>query len=73
MIIQKEKKLRWGIAHIFASYNNTIIHVTDITGAESLAKSLNNTTVEAQTNNIKSILNKFTPVTIITSAQFFEQ
>ena len=38
MIIQKEKKLRWGIAHIFASYNNTIIHVTDITGAESLAK-----------------------------------
>ncbi len=29
---------RWGIAHIFASYNNTIIHITDITGTETLAK-----------------------------------
>lgn len=30
--------LRWAIAHIFSSYNNTIIHVTDITGTESLAR-----------------------------------
>ena len=29
---------RWGIAHIFASYNNTIIHITDITGTETIAK-----------------------------------
>ena len=28
---------RWGIAHIYASYNNTIIHITDITGTETLA------------------------------------
>jgi small subunit ribosomal protein S11 len=28
---------KWGIAHIFASYNNTIIHITDITGSETLA------------------------------------
>ncbi len=28
---------RWGIAHIYASYNDTIIHVTDITGTETLA------------------------------------
>lgn len=28
---------RWGIAHIFASYNDTIIHVTDLSGAETLA------------------------------------
>ncbi len=28
---------RWGVAHIYASYNNTIIHVTDITGSESIA------------------------------------
>lgn len=41
-------------------------------GAEALAKSLNNTTVEAQTDSVKSILNKFTPVTIITSTQYFE-
>jgi len=30
--------IRWGIAHIYASYNNTIIHITDITGTESLAR-----------------------------------
>ena len=29
---------KWAIAHIFASHNNTIITVTDITGAETLAK-----------------------------------
>ena len=34
-----EESLRWGIAHIYASYNNTIIHVTDITGSETIAKS----------------------------------
>ncbi len=28
--------LRWGVAHIYASYNNTIIHVTDITGTETI-------------------------------------
>jgi len=28
---------RWGIAHIYASYNNTIIHITDITGTETIA------------------------------------
>jgi small subunit ribosomal protein S11 len=30
-------KERAAIAHIYASYNNTIIHVTDLTGAETLA------------------------------------
>ncbi len=33
-----QKSLRWGIAHIYASYNNTIIHITDVTGGETLAK-----------------------------------
>jgi len=28
---------RWGLVHIFASYNDTIIHITDITGNETLA------------------------------------
>ncbi|MFB6268829.1 MAG: 30S ribosomal protein S11 [Halobacterium sp.] len=30
---------KWGIAHIHASFNNTIMTVTDETGAETLAKS----------------------------------
>ena len=33
----EEKKEKWGIAHIFSSYNNTIIHITDLTGAETVA------------------------------------
>ncbi len=32
-----EQRSRVGIAHIYASYNNTIIHITDITGTETLA------------------------------------
>ena len=31
-------KERRGIAHIYASYNNTIIHITDITGTETISK-----------------------------------
>jgi small subunit ribosomal protein S11 len=27
---------RWAIIHIFSSFNNTIIHMTDLTGAETL-------------------------------------
>ena len=30
-------RVRWGIAHIFASYNDTIIHITDLTGTETVA------------------------------------
>ncbi len=33
------QKMRWGIAHIYSSYNNTIITITDITGTETLARS----------------------------------
>jgi len=29
----------WAVAHIYASFNNTILTVTDLTGAETLAKS----------------------------------
>jgi small subunit ribosomal protein S11 len=29
---------KWGIAHIFSSFNNTLITITDLTGAETLAK-----------------------------------
>lgn len=28
---------RWGIANIFSTANNTIIHITDITGAETIS------------------------------------
>jgi len=34
--VKQPSKEKWGIAHIFASYNNTIIHITDLTGSETL-------------------------------------
>ncbi len=29
---------KWGLAHIYSSSNNTIIHITDITGSETLSR-----------------------------------
>lgn len=29
---------KWGVVHIFSSYNNTLIHITDISGAETIAR-----------------------------------
>jgi small subunit ribosomal protein S11 len=29
---------KWGIAHIYSSKNNTIIHITDITGSETISR-----------------------------------
>ena len=32
------RELKWGVAHIYASFNNTIVHITDLTGAETVAR-----------------------------------
>ena len=34
---KKVEKEKWGIAHIYSSYNNTIIHITDLTGGETVS------------------------------------
>ena len=36
--IKAIKKGTWGIAHIFSTVNNTVVHITDITGSETIAK-----------------------------------
>ena len=36
---QPQQKMRWAVAHILSTYNNTIITVTDITETETLARS----------------------------------
>jgi small subunit ribosomal protein S11 len=33
-----EKKERWAIVNIYSSYNNTIVHITDLSGAETIAR-----------------------------------
>lgn len=30
---------KWAVAHVFASFNNTLITITDVTGAETIVKS----------------------------------
>ena len=34
-----KKAERWAVVHIYSSYNNTVIHFTDISGAETIARS----------------------------------
>src|SRR2546428_12877012 len=38
---------RWGIAHIYASYNNIIITLTDVTGSETITKATGGMVVKA--------------------------
>ncbi|MDI6639376.1 MAG: 30S ribosomal protein S11 [Methanocellales archaeon] len=38
---------KWGIAHIYASFNNTIVTITDLTGAETIAKASGGMVVKA--------------------------
>ena len=34
---KKRRPQRMGIAHVFASYNDTFVHITDITGSETIS------------------------------------
>ena len=42
-----DRKIRWAIAHIYATYNNTIVTVTDITGTETIARASGGQMVKA--------------------------
>lgn len=33
-----KKKERWAIVNIYSSFNNTIVHITDLSGAETIAR-----------------------------------
>jgi small subunit ribosomal protein S11 len=37
MAQEETKQEKWGIVCIYSSYNNTIVHLTDLTGAETIA------------------------------------
>ncbi|MFQ5818790.1 MAG: 30S ribosomal protein S11 [Candidatus Heimdallarchaeota archaeon] len=36
--MSKKSKDKWAIAYIYSSYNNTIVHLTDPTGAETISR-----------------------------------
>ncbi|MDD1705449.1 MAG: 30S ribosomal protein S11 [Methanoregulaceae archaeon] len=44
------EKEKWGIAHIYASFNNTIITVTDLSGSETVTKSSGGMVVKQDRN-----------------------
>jgi len=33
-----KKSEKWAVVHIYSSYNNTFVHITDISGAETIAR-----------------------------------
>lgn len=35
---QPVKRMRWGVAHVFSSKNDTIVTITDLSGAETIAR-----------------------------------
>lgn len=35
---RKRREILWGNCYIYASHNNSVIHITDITGTETIAK-----------------------------------
>tara|TARA_Y100000782_G_scaffold32698_1_gene36272 strand:+ start:32 stop:433 length:402 start_codon:yes stop_codon:yes gene_type:complete len=53
---------KWGIVHIFSSYNNTIVHITDLSGAETIA-------VSSGGRHVKADRFQATPYAAMKSAQ----
>jgi len=45
--VSSRREIRWGIAHIYASQNNTIITLTDLTGAEIISRASGGMVVKA--------------------------
>src|SRR5216117_2805051 len=46
--VDKAKQIdHWGIAHIYSSFNNTMVHITDLTGAETVSRSAGGQHVKA--------------------------
>jgi small subunit ribosomal protein S11 len=46
-VSSNKTKEKWAVVHIFSSYNNTLIHITDISGAETIARTTGGMFVKA--------------------------
>ncbi len=45
--MSQPKKGRIGVAHIYSSFNDTIVHITDVTGGETIARASGGMFVDA--------------------------
>ncbi len=48
-----QRKIRWAVANIYSSKNNTLITVTDLTGSETIAKSSGGNVISQDRNKGK--------------------
>ena len=46
----RRQERKYGVAHIFSSYNDTIVHITDISGAETFSRKSGGMYVKADRN-----------------------
>lgn len=47
MSVGEKSEEKWAIVNVYSSYNNTIVHVTDLTGAETIARATGGMYVKA--------------------------
>jgi len=66
---KKEGKEKWGVAHIYSSYNNTIIHITDLTGGETVSISSGGCHVNADRYESSPFAAMKAAKTVVESAQ----
>ncbi|HIC36738.1 MAG TPA: 30S ribosomal protein S11 [Candidatus Marinimicrobia bacterium] len=62
-------KEKWGVVHIYSSYNNTIIHITDLTGAETVSISSGGCHVNADRYESSPFAAMKAAKTVVESAQ----
>lgn len=53
MPIAKKKDMKWAIVHLFSSFNDTILTATDLSGAETLARSSGGMVVKSDRDEAK--------------------
>jgi small subunit ribosomal protein S11 len=45
--VAERSEEKWAVVNVYSSYNNTIVHITDLTGAETIARATGGMYVKA--------------------------
>ncbi|MCP4764278.1 MAG: 30S ribosomal protein S11 [archaeon] len=53
MSSSKKQEMKWAIVHLFSSYNDTILTATDLSGAETLARTSGGMVVKSDRDEAK--------------------
>ena len=55
VVQQQQAQEKWAVVHIYSSYNNTIVHMTDLTGAETISFSSGGRHVKADSFRVVAL------------------